>query len=149
MFLVCCRQLKSPSRQVSKPADMNSGAILPFLHRGWSVRLQTSRTGCKSVIELTPFGTVPDVTNSLDDLSNCLPSGIREIARAWMCKWTNGKPWRLDRTVGHLPGRDGKEPHLRLHVTCKDVQLGATFGETSCQFSSMLWFLATPCTSTA
>ena len=27
-----------------------------------------------------------DVTNSLDDLWNCLSSGRREIARAWMCR---------------------------------------------------------------
>ena len=44
MFLVCCKQLKSLSRQVTKPADMISTAILPFLRRSGSSRLRTSRT---------------------------------------------------------------------------------------------------------
>ena len=46
MFLLCCKQLTSPSRQVSKPADIGSGAVFLFFHRSWRISCRLLQSGC-------------------------------------------------------------------------------------------------------
>ena len=87
---------------------MNSGV--------WKL-IASGRTRCKSVIDFTHFVTIHDVTNTLDDVSHCLLSCVREIAGVWMCKWSSGKPWLLDRVVGNLLGRNPEEHKRQIFVT--------------------------------